>query len=860
MQKSDFVSITIIKLYFYGSINVVVFVCLPCFLLLLRKSLTNICLFVINFVSNKVIMTEHTIEIFMPLGATDDISLLTERLCKNASLSHLWLWSAGAYEGELPDNTTLLPVDSLTRTSVFKDMAERASADFVLYLAKPYTEIDFEALNALCETIPQNASMAYANYRKVVDEKVIDAPVIDCLEGALRNDFDFGPALLFRTSALKQYSAMQLDDYDYAGFYQLRLALGRLGEIYRFDGYLSREYESDNRKSGEKQFDYVNPAQRSVQVEMERVCTFHLKATGAWLPPLKYNGIDLAQGEFPVEASVVIPVLNRESTIADAIKSVLAQETSFEFNILVVDNHSTDRTPVIIDSFDDERVVHIIPESNALGIGGCWNLAVNDKRCGRFAVQLDSDDIYSSEHTLQKVVDGFYSQQCAMLVGTYRICDFELNTLPPGVIDHREWSEDNGRNNALRINGLGAPRAFYTPVIRKVGFPNVSYGEDYAVGLQISRSYRIGRIYDVLYLCRRWGGNSDAALSHEKVNANNLYKDTLRTAEFKARQEMMKAMEMPSQAGLDNFFDRQLDVWPEAKARFANLDNVRLRQLENGIMLQYNPSRAVSTGAKVDSESLKNRKCFLCGENRPPQQIVESALGCFDILVNPFPILPRHFTLAWKEHVPQVLEKMYSDMLLLAKEWQEMALFYNGAMCGASAPDHAHMQAVRRNDVPLLSEKWREIIDENIEPLFMRDGAGIYRAGGYVVPLFEVRADSVSKSVELLSRLLSAIPCHDGETEPRMNLISYYERGEGFVTIVIPRSKHRPDCYCTTMDNGRMVSPGTLDMAGLMVTPLEKDFLEMTSDEAMAIMNEVAIDDDMVAVIIENVVSCHEEC
>ena len=860
MQKSDFVSITIIKLYFYSSINVVVFVCLPCFLLLLRKSLTNISLFVFNFVSNKVIMTEHTIEIFMPLGATDDISLLAERFCKNPSLTHLWLWSSNSYEKELSGCTTLLLVNSLAKTSVFKDMAERASADFVLYVAKPNVNVDVATLEKLIESVPCDASMAYGHYRKSVEGELVDAPAIECLEGALRNDFDFGPVMLFRTSALKQYLAMEHEDYVYAGFYQLRLALERVGKIFRFDGFLSVEHESDNRKSGEKQFDYVNPAQRSVQVEMERACTAHLKAVGAWLPPCKYNGIDLSIGVFPVEASVVIPVLNRESTIADAVKSVLAQETSFKFNILVVDNHSTDNTSSIIDSFDDERVVHIVPESNTLGIGGCWNLAVNDKRCGRFAVQLDSDDIYSSEHTLQKVVDGFYSQQCAMLVGTYRICDFELNTLPPGVIDHREWSEDNGRNNALRINGLGAPRAFYTPVIRKVGFPNVSYGEDYAVGLQISRNYRIGRIYDVLYLCRRWGGNSDAALSHEKVNANNLYKDTLRTAEFKARQEMMKAMEMPSQAGLDNFFDRQLAVWPEAKARFANLDNVRLRQLENGIMLQYNPSRAVSTGAKVDSESLKNRKCFLCSENRPPQQMVESAIGSFDILVNPFPILPRHFTLSWKEHTPQVLEQMYPDMLLLAKEWQEMALFYNGAKCGASAPDHAHMQAVRRNDVPLLSEKWREIIDENIEPLFMRDGAGIYRAGGYVVPLFEVRANSVSKSVELLSRLLSAIPCHDGEPEPRMNSISYYERGEGWVTIIIPRSKHRPDCYSTVMDNGRMVSPGTLDMAGLMVTPLEKDFIGITADEALAMLNEVAIDDDMVDAIIENIVSCHEEC
>ena len=804
-------------------------------------------------------MKEHTIELFMPLGAIDDIALVAERFQTIPGLAHLWLWTATPYEGELPSGITLLAVDSLTNTALFKDMAERASAEYIIYLAKPNTSVNIESLSSLCESMPDKASMAYAHYRKNVDGTIVDAPTIDCLEGALRNDFDFGPALLFRTSALKEYRAMELENNDFAGFYQLRLALGRVGEIYHFNDFLSQEFESDNRKSGEKQFDYVNPAQRNVQMEMERVCTAHLKAVGAWLPPCKYNDIDLSVGEFPVEASVVIPVLNRESTIADAIESVLAQKTSFKFNILVVDNHSTDKTSEIIDSFGDERVVHIVPEARNLGIGGCWNLAVNDKRCGRFAVQLDSDDIYSGECTLQRVVDEFYRQRCAMLVGTYRICDFDLNTLPPGIIDHREWTEDNGRNNALRINGLGAPRAFYTPVIREVGFPNVSYGEDYAVGLQISRIYRIGRIYDVLYLCRRWGGNSDAALSHEKVNANNLYKDTLRSVEFKARQEVMRSKRCISQAELNVFFEDQLAYWPEAKERYVNLENVRLRKFENGLTLQYNPSRAVSSGAKVDSESVKKRQCFLCANNRPACQKVAEAFGNFEVLVNPFPILPNHFTLSWKEYVPQSLEMMYSDMLLLAKEWQAMALFYNGAKCGASAPDHAHLQAVLKNDIPLLSNEWRECVSENLEPLFMNGGDGIYKSNGYVVPLFEVRAGSVSRSVELLLRLLSAIPCADDEAEPRMNVICYYEHGEGYVTVVVPRSQHRPACYSATGEGGRMVSPGTLDMAGLVVTPLEKDFADITEDEAMAMLKEVAINENVVEQIVENIVRGNEE-
>ena len=805
-------------------------------------------------------MKQHSIEIFMPLGATDDIPLLAERFFANSRVAHIWLWSAVSYNGELPDNVTLLTVGSLTATAIFKEMAKQASADFVLYVAKPNTGICFDVLDNLCDAIPEKASMAYAHYRKIVDGKVVDAPTIDCQEGALRNDFDFGPASLFRTSSLKQYLAMAVDECEYAGFYQLRLALGRVGEIFHFNGFLSRESESDNRKSGEKQFDYVNPAQRNVQVEMERVCTAHLKAVGAWLPPCKYNEIDLSVGDFPVEASVVIPVLNRETTIADAIKSLLSQVTSFKYNILVVDNHSTDRTSAIIDSFDDERVVHIVPGAHNLGIGGCWNLAVNDKRCGRFAVQLDSDDIYSSEYTLQKIVDEFYKQQCAMLVGTYRICDFDLNTLPPGVIDHREWTEDNGRNNALRINGLGAPRAFYTPVIREVGFPNVSYGEDYAVGLQISRSYRIGRIYDVLYLCRRWGGNSDAALSHEKVNAHNLYKDSLRTAEFKARQAMMKAMKCPSQKDLDAFFDKQLACWPQVKERYANLENVRLRKFDNGLTLQYNPSRVVSTAAKVDAESVKKRECFLCATNRPSCQMAEAAFGNFDVLVNPFPILPNHFTLVWKEHVPQLLEKMYADMLLIAKEWQNMAIFYNGAKCGASAPDHAHLQAVRKCDIPLIADGWRETVDENLEPLYMVGGDGIYRACSYVVPLFEVRAGSVSRSVELLARLLSSVECEEGENEPRMNVICRYERGEGYITTVVLRSQHRPFCYSATGEGGHMVSPGTLDMAGLLVTPLEKDFLGIGSDEALAMLEEVAISAEDFELVAEKIASHYEEC
>ena len=735
---------------------------------------------------------------------------------------------------------TVVAGSLLQSTAWFRNVATAAKGEYLLLVGKGGVSIDDVSLDEMVQVMPVDATMCYSHYRKKIDGNVVDAPTIDWQPGSLRNDFDFGPVILFRVNALKEYVGMELDEFEYAGFYQLRLAMERLGKIYHHQEYVYTVDEDDTRKSGEKQFDYVNPAQRNVQIEMEEVCTHHLKQVGAWLPPCKYDNIDLSTGEFPVEASVVIPVLNRESTIADAITSVLKQKTSFAFNILVVDNHSTDKTPQIIDSFGDERVVHIIPSRNDLGIGGCWQLAVNDARCGRFAVQLDSDDIYSDENTLQRVVDGFYEQQCAMLIGSYRICDFELNTLPPGIIDHREWSEENGRNNALRINGLGAPRAFFTPVIREVEFPNVSYGEDYAVGLQISRRYRIGRIYDVLYLCRRWGGNSDAALSHEKVNAHNYYKDSLRSAEFAARKELVSNWATISREGVDAFFEKQLAQWPDAAKRYEALAVVEFRDLQNGVYLQYNPTRAVSTAAKVDAASLAARPCFLCGENRPSEQIAENAMGTFELLVNPYPILPHHFTLPCRLHTPQLLKPMYADMLHLAERWHGMALFYNGAKCGASAPDHAHLQAVRSADIPLLrSMSAGEFSAE--EPLCSIGDSSIYKMKGYLVPFFMITAKNVSHSVELFDRLLAALPVVADELEPRMNVISYYAPEGGYVTIVLPRAEHRPSCYYAEGASQRLVSPGTLDMAGLMVTPRECDFETITPDEAAALLCEVAI-------------------
>lgn len=793
-------------------------------------------------------MQKYTIEFFLPCMAADVPEIVME-LAKEANVKNVCLVTPLQMDVAGDDKISQLVARELGSTTFFRDIAKQSTADYAVFLNKENVVVDYDKLCMLVEKMPNEASMAYSHYRKVVNGVVTDAPTIDYQSGSLRNDFDFGSLRVFKVSALKQYLEMPLDEYQYAGLYQLRLALSRVGEIFHFDDFVYTEQELDNRKSGEKQFDYVNPAQRDVQIEMEKVCTHHLRAVGAWLPPCKYDDIDLSCGDFPVEASVIIPVLNREMTIADAVSSVLEQKTSFQFNVIVVDNHSTDKTGEIIDSFNDRRVVHLVPERSDLGIGGCWSLAVKSEYCGRFAVQLDSDDIYSGPDTLQRIVDEFYKQRCAMLVGTYRICDFDLNTLPPGIIDHREWTEDNGRNNALRINGLGAPRAFYTPVIREVDFPNVSYGEDYAVGLKISRKYRIGRVYDVLYLCRRWGGNSDAALSHEKVNAHNFYKDSLRTAEFEARKDFMKGKSIPSLECLSQFFTKQLSAWPMAAKNYEQLSGVEERTLENGIKLQYNPARIVSTAANVDGKVIAERKCFLCEQNRPVEQIVENAMGVFDVLVNPFPILPYHFTLPVREHTPQLVKNIYVDMLHVAREWSDMVVFYNGAKCGASAPDHAHLQAVRQDEIPLLDGRWDEKL--SLEPVFASCDGEIYDVKGYVVPLFAVSSSTVSTSVKLFDALMSVMPVVDGELEPRMNVITYYVPGEGYMTMVFPRAEHRPACYYATGEEQKLVSPGTLDMAGLVITPREKDFESITSQEIMKILGEVALSFDDADKVVE---------
>lgn len=384
------------------------------------------------------------------------------------------------------------------------------------------------------------SALVYSDYYEEEKGKLVIHPVIDYQEGSLRDDFDFGKLLFVKTDLLKQVASSDQSNFKYAGLYNLRLKLSQLGAVYRIPEYLYTVESIEAVGTEEKHFSYVDPKNREVQIEMEKAVTQHLMDIGAYVHP-PFKEIDLTKvNDFEFEASVIIPVRNRVKTISDAIQSVLKQKTNFKFNLIVIDNHSNDGTTEIIRelSAKDDKLVHYIPERMDLGIGGCWNAGVHHRKCGKFAVQLDSDDIYKDENTLQTIVDLFHKEKCGMVIGSYQITDFNLKELPPGLIDHKEWTDDNGPNNALRINGLGAPRAFFTPLLREIKIPNVSYGEDYSVGLAISRQYKIGRIYHSLYMCRRWEGNSDAQLDIVKMNANNLYKDRLRTFELLARKKL----------------------------------------------------------------------------------------------------------------------------------------------------------------------------------------------------------------------------------------------------------------------------------------------------------------------------------
>lgn len=782
---------------------------------------------------------------------------------------HIFLITQNARLPQI-EGCTVIIVEDANGSNLLSEMAKAVKEDYFLFYNKETpVQLAYNTISRmLAVSDATEADMVYADHFAIENGKTVKAECIDYQYGAIRNDFDFGSCILFSTDALRQYVKINVNiKYKFAALYDFRLFISRRknDNIVHIRETLYTEHELDLRTSGEKQFDYVNPNNRDVQIEMEHVATNHLKKIGAFIKNTSVVEVNVEAGDFPVQASVIIPVRNRVKTIKDAVLSALSQITDFNFNIIVVDNHSSDGTTEILQKICQQtnKLIHLITKTRDLGIGGCWSLAVNDSRCGRFAVQLDSDDLYSGEDTLQRIVEKFRKEQCAMVIGAYRMCDFNLNTLPPGIIDHREWTDANGRNNALRINGLGAPRAFYTPILREYGIPNTSYGEDYALGLCFSRLFKIGRIYDELYLCRRWDGNSDAALSRERVNANNAYKDSLRTFEIRNRQKLGKSFrEAYSDDEFKHFFYEQLSEWKDAENRYVELKHVIVKKLsddEISIDVQFNPNRIGSTAADISKKALKERPCFLCIENRPKQQKSLTIVNKYELLVNPFPILPIHFTAPLKNHHPQSIINNYSDMMEIADQLEKFFIFYNGPRCGASAPDHMHFQIGARGVLP-LERDWDRVYkinrsriypitdDEFIEITKIEhtaDDTGIFLAR-YLCPVFIIVTRTTKANDFLFRKLFQAMSIEDSDNEPMMNIlawnmISNSDGNKRIVSVVVPRKKHRPDCYFKQGEEQCMVSPGALDMGGLIITPREADFQKMDFNHAAEIIRECGI-------------------
>jgi glycosyltransferase involved in cell wall biosynthesis len=753
---------------------------------------------------------------------------------------------------------------------------KKISSKYLLLIAdKKEYHCDELSLRRLLRIAENNhAGIIYSDFILRRGINLLEHPLIDYQQGSIRDDFNFGHILIFSCaavkSALQKYGSLPSDPS--VALYDLRLKVSIDYPIIHVPEFL---YAVADRKEKfvksvnriENHFAYAAAGNIAQQKKLEKVATNYLKKTGAYLKARTQKALR-TNDVFPAEASIIIPVLNRKKTIKDAIQSALAQKTNFDFNIIVVDNHSTDGTTEILKKYAAKYsyIHHIIPQRRDLGIGGCWNEALYSSYCGRYAIQLDSDDLYSSKHTLQKIVDTLRKGNYALVVGSYTIVNECLKKIPPGLIAHKEWTQANGHNNALRINGLGAPRAFNTAVIRKIGFPNVSYGEDYAVALRISREYKIGRIYENLYWCRRWTQNTDAGLSVENKNRNDFYKDKLRTVEIAARKLANQVKGKPSFSGGKIFaqfsngkdvsllslcrslYDEQTRTWPILAKACSNLSGIKTRKLPGkkyNVSMQYNPARAVSSGAAVDAESIKNRPCFLCRGNLPSEQQGILYRNHYLILCNPAPIFKNHYTIVALRHKPQEINESIKWFLKLSADvYPDYTVFYNGPACGASAPDHLHFQMIPVNALPFLTELKELPQAKEISSVRFSMGKSIDRS---VIVLESKNASELTKQFSRLLKAAQKILLTKGE--PLVNIICTYT-GERWRLVIFLRRKHRPDAYFAEGENRIFISPGAIDMAGVIITPRLDDYKRLNGDSIRDIYREVSLPEDLMNIII----------
>jgi glycosyltransferase involved in cell wall biosynthesis len=805
--------------------------------------------------------------------------------------------------GSFPSRCEMLAVAGQFSGGAWNTILDRVATSYLLFFPDAAgVRPDLRAPERLVQTAEATgAGAVYADYAEIRGEAIREHPVNDYQEGSLRDGFDFGPLILLSTAAarraLRKYG--KIPAYRWAGWYDLRLKISADRDFFHLPERLStvdmEQAAAEGGKTGDGgHFAYVDPGNRALQEEMEESVTAHLKRIGAFLAP-EFRDIPSFADVFPVEASVVIPVRNRVRTVADAVASALSQRTDFPFNVIVVDNHSTDGTTERLAGLAVRHpgLKHLVPGRRDLSIGGCWNEAIFSDLCGRYAVQLDSDDLYRGDDALQRLVDLLRRGDCAMAVGSYTLVDERLREIPPGLIDHREWTDANGRNNALRINGLGAPRAFDTSLLRRIGFPNCGYGEDYSVALRLSREYRIGRIYDSLYFCRRWEGNTDAALSVEQTNRHDHYKDRLRTLEIRARRKMNGAPSpfsvqrseeaqgrKMSSAQKDRDFlrsrdadlrrrlfavyggededrpladltagllERQKKSWTALAEGYAALEAAGVREIRGDnwmVKVQFNPRRIVSSGARLDPESIRKRPCFLCLSQLPPGQEAILYRDEFLIICNPAPIYPDHLTIVHRRHLPQALPERLGIFLRLAADFgPRMIVSYNGPRCGASAPDHLHFQAAPAGLLPVEAEV---LEPRNRAGVRLRKEVSLWRTQGLERGILVIEGKGAMGVSSAFGAVISALGrFNPSEEEPMLNLFCTHT-GDGWRLILFPRLKHRPDAYYREGDEKLLVSPGAADMGGMLITPIKKDFLAMDQKLIRGIFHEVALGDPAV--------------